>query len=289
MASFLDAAYKVLLKENRTLTAREIIAVALQEGFLVTTGTTPWKTMNARLSTDILEKKGRSRFMRTDSGRFALSEWKQEVKEWIAPRRTIALYDEDILVFSRKELRNFVPYDGLSIDNVAHDSLMSSCYPMRRQDAEEDTSVVQLVSAYIVQHENEFLTYKRSKRLPENRLHGAYSVIFGGHINPDDVMPLFRFSDSDQALMLLVRELYEELRFEHLRPEIKFRGLLYDPRSEVSKQHLAIVFRVYLGDRRIKIGERGFLVDPRFETKSEMISRIDDFENWSEYLIRNEI
>lgn len=289
MASFLDAAYRILREENRTLTAREIVSLAVQRGLLETSGATPWKTMNARLSTDILENKEQSRFMRADSGRFALASWKKDVREWIAPRRTIALFDEDILVFDRSHLRQFVPDDGLSVNNPAHDRLISLCYPMRRRIAEENTAVVQLVSAYIVQHDERVLTYRRSKRLPESRLHGVYSAIFGGHINPDDIMPLFRFSDSDQALMLLVRELYEELRFDSLTPDIHFRGLLYDPRSEVSKQHLAIVFRVNLKDRNIKIGERGFLTDPRFETKEEMLSRIQEFENWSEYLIRSEI
>jgi predicted NUDIX family phosphoesterase len=193
----------------------------------------------------------------------------------------------DILVFDKNLLRTFVFENGLTNTNVNHHLLMSSCYSMRRRMAEENLDVIQLVSLFVVTYQNRYFTYKRTKRLPESRLHHAYSACFGGHLNPDDVMPLFRFAAPEQAINLIDRELNEELRLGVRPLGMNFVGLLYDPRSKVSEQHLGVVFSVQAAKPDVLIGERGFLTDLRLETKTEIFSRIADFENWSEYLMRS--
>jgi len=287
--TFLTAAFRVLHDERRILTSKELVDLAVKKGLLATKGRTPWKTMNARLSTDILEKKETSPFMRSGSSQFALREWSDKIHEYIAPRRVVALFDEDILVFERRLLTAFVPYNGLIKNFDRHHELLSSCFPMRRRLAEEDFSVIQLVSVYIVSFEGKYISYKRTKRLPESRLHDTYSICFGGHLNPDDLMPLFRFSDPNQALYLVMRELNEELRMDSPPTEVKFMGILYDPRTAVSTQHLGLVFSVRLSNQNVVVGERGFLTDMRFECLSELRGRLTDFENWSELIIRSEL
>ena len=287
--TFLSAASRVLREERRILTSKELVDLAIRKGFLTTTGRTPWKTMNARLSTDILEKKERSLFMRSGSSQFALREWSDKIHEYISPRRVVALFDEDILVFDRQLLSNFLPHNGLIKNFSSHHELLSICYPMRRREAEEDFSVIQLVSVYIVNFHDKYISYKRTKRLPESRLHNTYSICFGGHLNPDDLMPLFRFSDPEQALYLVMRELNEELRMEKPPTTTNFVGILYDPRTTVSTQHLGLVFQVSLAGPHVQVGERGFLTDMRFETVTELKNRIAKFENWSELIIRSEL
>jgi predicted NUDIX family phosphoesterase len=160
---------------------------------------------------------------------------------------------------------------------------------MRRREAEEDTSVIQLVSVFVVKYEDKYLTYKRTRRLPENRLHGFYSVAFGGHLNPDDLRPLLNIFNPDLAAPLLVRELREELRIDkNETPEMCYRGLLYDDSRPVSKQHLGITFDVFLKTDRFEIGERGFLMDAKFERLDEIVARKEEFENWSWILIEEE-
>jgi uncharacterized protein (DUF1778 family) len=136
--TFLDAAFKVLAEEKRIMTSRELVDAAVRKEILSTRGLTPWKTMNARLSTDILEKKERSRFMRSGSSQFALRAWSDKIHEYIAPRRVVALFDEDILVFDRDHLSKFVPKNGLVKNFDKHHELLSICRPMRRREAEED-------------------------------------------------------------------------------------------------------------------------------------------------------
>src|SRR3954471_9189913 len=75
MGIFLDSAYKVLARERRPLSVQEITEIALQEHFLSTDGATPWQTMKAKLSVDILQHRERSLFMRSDRAKFALREW----------------------------------------------------------------------------------------------------------------------------------------------------------------------------------------------------------------------
>jgi predicted NUDIX family phosphoesterase len=160
---------------------------------------------------------------------------------------------------------------------------------VRRAEAEKRYDIIQLISVYVVRYLREFLTYKRSRRLPEGRLHNTYSCFFGGHLSAADLMPLFRFSDPQQALYLLDRELSEELRLKKRPNAMTFRGLLYDPRTQVSTQHIGIVFCVDVPGRDFEIGEKGFLTDAKFETVGQMRERLVEFENWSEYLIQHEL
>jgi predicted NUDIX family phosphoesterase len=163
---------------------------------------------------------------------------------------------------------------------------------MQRDVAEGDYSVIQLVSVFIVRFEDRFLTYRRTKRLPEARLHGFYSIGFGGHLNPEDVFgkagmvsgspPLLDIFKPGVGEALLQRELSEELRFPtEASPSVEYRGLLYDDSRPVSAQHLGIVYDVHIDTMDYEIGERGFLMDSKFETLDEIHARIEEFENWS--------
>ena len=160
---------------------------------------------------------------------------------------------------------------------------------MCRRNAEEDASVIQLVSVFVVRHNNRYLTYKRTRRLPEARLHGCYSISFGGHLNPTDICPLLNISDPTLGGALLIRELGEELRLRTGEiAEMSYRGLLYDDSRPVSRQHLGIVYNVTLRTGEFEIGERGFLMDPKFETLEQISDRIGEFENWSQIIFMAE-
>jgi len=288
MGDFLRTAYQVLSDAKRPLSAREIVTIALKKGFLKTTGKTPWQTMKSKLATNILNHKAGSRFMRSAAGKFALREWEGRISEHVAKRFTKALFDEDIMVFPASSLSSYVKKVGLNTDPLDTRSLLSECFAMRRRQAEEDVTVIQLVSFYVVKFKNEYLTYKRTRRLPESRLHGYYSIGFGGHLNPDDLSPLFSFTESDQVFAFIIRELREELRVKP-DPTVCFRGILYDDSREVSRQHLGIVYDVGLHSRNYEIGERGFLMDPKFETLEDILERSGEFENWSLLIAKEEL
>ncbi len=290
MGVFTKSAYEVLKSERRALTAQEITQMAVNRGLLNTNGQTPAQTMKAKLSVDILRNGSKSLFKRSEKGRFALREW-MDVSEHVADRYQKALFDEDIVVFPAELRHVYVPTVGLNAGRLDSDDLLAECFPMRRRLAEEDFSVIQLVSVFIVRHQDRILTYKRSKRLPESRLHGYYSVAFGGHLNPNDVLHMFNIFDPEQSQAWLVRELHEELRLDDKNnriTDLNYVGLLYDDSEIVSRQHLGLVYDVTLATDKYAIGERGFLMDPKFESVSEIRKRISEFENWSVLLVGRE-
>lgn len=300
MGRFLDAAYGTLNDVGRPLTASEIVELAIEQGRLNSSGATPGQTMKARLSDDIRLQRSRSLFMRVEKGRFALRAWMDRYPEYVADRFQQALLDEDAVVFERRHLSLLVPGSGLHEKPLEDGGqLLSLCRPMLRREAEEDSSVIQLVSGFLVRWADKYLTYKRSARLPEARLHGEYSISFGGHLTPRDLFDtpawpvdpnaaLWNLFDPVNGIHLLLREFNEELRVDRV-PTFRYRGLLYDDSRAVSRQHIAIVYDVDLQSPEYSIGERGFLLDPRFESLSEVLSRAQDFENWSQILIGAEV
>ncbi|OGR00425.1 MAG: hypothetical protein A2511_10470 [Deltaproteobacteria bacterium RIFOXYD12_FULL_50_9] len=290
MGHFLDVANKVLVYEQKPLTAKEITAIAQKMNWLHSNGKTPSQTMKSKISTDILNKKDSSVFIRTGKAQFALRIWKSITQEYVADRYKKALLDENAVVFPTTSLKRYLPGPGLHPCPLKNSGeLLRECRPMLRRLAEADTTVIQLVSVFILRHKNRYLSYKRTKRLPENRLHGSYSVFFGGHLTPEDIMPLYDVFKPEYGKMFLIRELQEEVRLPGLNTtKMVYRGLLYDNSREMSSQHLGIVYDVELNTPEYEIGERGFLMDPKFETLEQMTARIDDFENWSVFIIEME-
>lgn len=289
--SFLDAALHVLRESGKPLSTKDIAIICLNEELIESSGDTPWKTFNSKLSTEILSEGSNSIFMRVAEGVYGLREWKDRYPEYIAKRYVKKLYDEDIAVIACDALSRFVPGSGLFHEQKDFSDLFrSSLRSMRRSDAERSYDVVQLVSVFVVRFEDKFLTYMRSARLPESRLHGEYSIMLGGHLNIEDFDQLemsFSFGgQSEMAEAMLIRELSEELVLDEM-PRIRRFGLLYDASRDVSRQHLGLVYLVDIKSEKFEIGERGFLMNPKLETLDQIKGRRSDFENWSWMLIDN--
>jgi predicted NUDIX family phosphoesterase len=286
MKTFLTAAQIVLEDAKKPLTPHEITLRAVESRLIESHGQTPSQTMKSKLSTDILRHRDNSVFMRTEAGKFGLRKWRTDgQKEYVAQRYAKALLHEDAMVLPARELSRYAPRPGLwPVDPAVGGDLLRHCYAMQRLDAESDPSVIQLVSGFVVQHQGRVLTYKRTRRLPEVRLHGEYSCIFGGHLNPDDISIFNIFLP--EHFWFMDRELNEELRLEGNDYRLELRGLLYDDARPVSRQHLAIVFDVHLQTASYTVGERGFLQQDKFESWEEIGTRLPDFENWSQTLYR---
>lgn len=277
MGRFLEAAYEVLREARSPLSAKDITSRALDQGLLQSQGKTPSQTMKSKLSTDILSRPETSAFMRTAQGAFALREWKGNLEEFVADRYVKSLLDEQVVVFSASSLTKYIPGVGLHLLAIKNGrELIAECRSMPRREAEDDYSVIQLVSVFVVRCNDCYLTYKRTKRLPESRLHGFYSMIFGGHLNPEDIPSLFNIFDPVDGRVFIDRELREEIRFPHDAgmPDLIYRGLLYDDSRLLSSQHLGIVYEVVLRSQSYEIGERGFLIDSKFETLDAIASRV---------------
>jgi len=70
--SFKEVAKQVLVRANKPLHYQEITEQAIQAGLLESNGKTPWATMNAQLSMDIVNSGENSQFFRAQPGFFGL-------------------------------------------------------------------------------------------------------------------------------------------------------------------------------------------------------------------------
>ena len=285
--TYLEIAEQLLQESNKPMSAREIVTHAIGQGLLKSEGKTPWQTMKSKLSTDILQRGQQSRFMRVAQGLFALRSF--DNTEFIATRFKKNKLDEQIAVIDLTSLDLLIPKPGyfqIGLDRVRISELAR---PMQRRAAEEDFSVVQLVSVFVVHYNGTFLTHMRSARLPEQRLHGEYSMMLGGHLGIEDfaqlTLDLFA-EDSLSDCSYILRELSEELVL-NTDPIVEPKGFLYDTSREVSKQHLGLVYFVDLKEKKFQIGERGFLMNATFEDLSSIRARSHQFENWSLILLEN--
>ncbi|MBL8753857.1 MAG: NUDIX domain-containing protein [Planctomycetes bacterium] len=138
------------------------------------------------------------------------------------------------------------------------------------------------------------LTVRRTRGQSEARLHGAWSIGLGGHIEPDDDGDAQAGAESFFA-QALARELHEELdlrQFDLPRP--RFLGLLNDDSTEVGRVHAGLVYRVDLplrcteANERVRIGEiskmhGGFTHLVEF---ADLWQNPTQFETWSQILVR---
>lgn len=96
------------------------------------------------------------------------------------------------------------------------------------------------------------LSYSRSNKSGESRLHEKRSIGFGGHINDlDHAYALKQYSPEmvfyNTIRQGLNRELSEELSIDWNNCDchtMYFKGLIYDPTTDVGKVHLGIVFEL---------------------------------------------
>lgn len=72
--SFKSIAIKIITEAGKPLHYREITRIATEQGLLKTDGKTPWATMNAQLSMDIVKNGENSQFYRAQPGYFGLRE-----------------------------------------------------------------------------------------------------------------------------------------------------------------------------------------------------------------------
>jgi predicted NUDIX family phosphoesterase len=284
MGRFLSAAFEVLKNSDVPLGPSEIVERAMTLGILWTSGLTPSQTMKSKISTDILQKKESSLFMRAEKGKFTLRPKNQSDDEYIANRFIKKPLSEQILVIPRRQFKKIIPKVGLTKDTLALQRLLLNASSFDRMSAELDKRLIQLVSFFLVSSGDKLVSYKRTARLPEKSLKGIYSLGFGGHMTMDDIDPLFILTSPLEAIMPAVRELNEELKLPSFTsPE--FIGLVYDNSNPTSRLHVGLVFEVFTQSHSIESGEKGNFTDIKLESRDSIKNRLNDFESWSRMLI----
>ena len=242
---------------NKPLSAKAISKELAEHGSAVVGGLTPWKTIGARLAVEIRSNE-ESPFMRVGPGLYALKAW-NDLTAITVPARRINPLDEDILAIGRDT------FDGMKANrqvgrlfDIHYRDLLGAARAVNRMQAEENHDLVQLIPSFIVFRENCVLSYKRTKKTPEQRLHDSYSILFGGHLQSDDNPALFAHID-DQVERFLFRELHEELAFDPPLRRSRYCGVLHLDETAFERQHAGVVFAIELdGDTEVRSLEPGF-------------------------------
>ncbi len=76
--SFIKAAYQILKKTEKPLSAKKITEIAVKDGLIETKGKTPIATMSAIIYMDIKKKGDNSLFTKSGKGQFGLKEWTEK-------------------------------------------------------------------------------------------------------------------------------------------------------------------------------------------------------------------
>ncbi len=177
---------------------------------------------------------------------YALKVWK-DITPVDVPRRRINPLDEDILVVDNlvfNELK--AGRCAGALYDVHYKDLLAVARPLHRTKAENDEKLIQLIPSFIVFQGDRVLSFKRTKKTPEQRLHDTFSIVFGGHLQAEDNPALFADDDSEVERFLF-RELHEELAFEPAFRRSRYIGVLYLEGTAFERQHAGVVFAVDLG------------------------------------------
>jgi len=152
-----------------------------------------------------------------------------------------------------------------------------------RDKAENDTSFKQLIPYILVKRGKQFLTYPRKGK--EGRLHGYWSLGYGGHINPKDAHNKEGKEFGLQTISVynrgMIREVKEELKFD-LPIGLSAKGIINDNSNEVGQVHLGIIHILELRPGQTVKPDN---VNARWEMAHEIVNRKDEFENWSKIVM----
>lgn len=281
------AAVRTVLKQSaRPMSAKELVRELQQLEELKLGGQTPWKTVGARLAVDIRQNP-KTEFMRVGRGLYALREWSDLQEVLVSPRKIHPL-EEEILVVSVEDFATIVAGSpGRYLRRVPYRRLLRASRPMSRREAEERLDVVQLIPSFLVFCNDKILTYRRTPKTPESRLHNSYSIVFGGHLQLVDTPALF-FDDIGMVREFLFRELREELVF---KPDFRsqlYAGILHLTDTPFERQHAGIVFVVDL-DAGTEVQSR----EPGFQSSLKFVKWADALESeimndtWSAACVRH--
>lgn len=208
--------------------------------------------------------------------------------------------NESVLCFPKKyftEERYRADNDMDTLLKIFHTPGTTEFLP--RCDAETNTEFFQVIPYCVVCQPNKetgfpyekILIYKRGTESTESRLHGLYSIGFGGHINPQDMESCLiagkKFTPSGVAKACVRREITEELKLPKTSKGKTTHIVLHDPNTAVSAVHLGWVFQIPVDDPSVVSAKEEGIKDLQWVTLDELASEAwkDKLESWAAMLV----
>jgi predicted NUDIX family phosphoesterase len=156
---------------------------------------------------------------------------------------------------------------------------------LERAEAEENSSFKQIIPYIVITCGDRILHYRRGSGSGEKRLLKKRSLGIGGHINNEDCQDSsFDAAGYERALL---RELEEELHLpgSFCVDQIKPLALLNDDSNPVGAVHLGVIHHCSLLSDAISAKEEA-IAELGFFTHQELLERFEEFETWSQIVIR---
>jgi predicted NUDIX family phosphoesterase len=185
--------------------------------------------------------------------------------------------DEHVLVIPAAHLRAVGHFQGFRpADPEYHRALLDSAhFSFRpRSTAEIDPAFKQLIPYVVLTHAGRVYAYRRAGG-GEKRLNAKWSLGIGGHISDTDAT-----THGDLYTTGMMRELTEEVTI-HGAYRAELIGFINDDETPVGRVHLGVVHRFELDSDDVRPNETG-LADAGFVPWSEVLTRRDEFETWSQ-------
>ncbi len=242
------------------------------------------------------------------------------------PEFTLAIETKAVEAMGlRKDMLEDKPFwwfedDGGSLtfsDETPNSTLVNSHLVIRqRQRLEQDQSCLQILPYVLIGYPRDYdfasvTTYYRKKGHGEERLQGSASIGWGGHPEVTDLV-WKENGDIDlkaTTLACVRRELDQECIFIDSRVRthvvtvspnefidggsLKFSGFIHDTRNpkneavSVGSVHLAVVYFLSLPSHIVVKKRENEHLDGPVMTLDELTKTIDEFEPWSEIIIRD--
>lgn len=302
MNLYLEIAEQLIRRYKRPMGPKEMSDIAHEERLLPDNfhGKTPHKTFHARLSTDIVQHREASRFIRTDPGKFFLRELLAEkndlnIRVFEAPRRRPPTPQEDVLVFPSRKVslqgidKNWSPYAEFVFDKSTYSYLP-------RMLAENTFEKKQVLTYVLVERQGKLLCFRRGQyNRAAEFLRGSDCVGFGGHVTAADRV-LMDF-ETPGVMQNAARELREELslpqadlkRLAQLEG-LEVVGVLNDDSSPVGRRHFAFVLRYTPSEDPYWINPKGGEASVTrvrwIDLNGAPVGNLHEFEYWSQLCLR---
>jgi predicted NUDIX family phosphoesterase len=166
-----------------------------------------------------------------------------------------------------------------------------------RGEMEEDPSFKQLIPYVLFRWTSadgtvHLFEYQRGSGQGERRLHAKRSVGVGGHISSIDASVVVSLRETNHLAERddyiyregMRRELDEEVIIDTEYTET-VAGLINDDETPVGRVHLGMVHLCDVSEPRVRPREAD-ICDARFSPVADILTRLDQFESWSEIAVR---
>jgi predicted NUDIX family phosphoesterase len=197
--------------------------------------------------------------------------------------------EEKIVCFKRDILNNYNINEKVFFDSNIWVDIVNNLEILPRFEAEKNFIYKQLIVYVIIKSQDHYLTYVRSLATAEKRLKKKHSLGIGGHINVTDIQQVSILDNTkftNFVIQAIWREVSEEITINsQIISEPHLLCFINSDLDDVGKMHFGIVWVVEIRQKNIlKRNERG-IGKIKFLKVHELKNDIDLFENWSKFLI----